>query len=89
MKQKFDWNLSTEEVEKVLKGTYDNEEDAELTEIMKLVLTNCVETSPPKKTNPEITVAQLQRKMNVEKSNDDISKWTSSRTLQKPIHSYR
>ena len=65
MRQKFDWNASTEEAEEVLKGTYDNKEDAELTEIMKLVLTNCVKISPLKNTNPEITVAQLREKMKV------------------------
>ena len=59
MQQKFYWNASTEEAEEVLNGTYDSNEDAELTELMKLVLTNCVQISPPKKTNPEITVAQL------------------------------
>ena len=32
---------------------------------MKLVLTNCVQISPPKKTNPEITVTQLRGKMKV------------------------
>ena len=30
MQQKFDWNTSTEEAEKILKGTYDSNEDAEL-----------------------------------------------------------
>ena len=65
MQQKFDWNIFTEEAEEVLKGTYDNKEDAELTEIMKLVLTNCVQISPPKKTNPEITAAQLRGEMKV------------------------
>ena len=43
MQQKFDWNTSTEETEEVLNGTYDSNEDAELTEIMKLELTNCVQ----------------------------------------------
>ena len=33
-------------------------------EIMKLVLTNCVQIAP-QKTNPEITVAQLRGKMKV------------------------
>ena len=64
-KQKFDWNESTEEAEEVLKGTYNNKEDAELTEIIKLILTNCVQIAPLKKTNPEITVEQLYRKMKV------------------------
>ena len=32
---------------------------------MKIVLTNCVQISPPKKTNPEITVAQLRGKIKV------------------------
>ena len=36
-----------------------------MTEIIKLVLTNCVQISPLKKTNPEITVAQLRREMKV------------------------
>ena len=49
MKQKFDQNKSTEETKEVLKGTYDNMEDEELTEIMKLVLMNCVQISQPKK----------------------------------------
>ena len=48
MKKKFDWNTSTDEAEAVLNGTYDTEEDAELTEIMKLIHTNCVEIAPPK-----------------------------------------
>ena len=49
MKKKFDWNTSTDEAEAVLNGTYNTEEDAELTEIMKLILTNCVEIALPKK----------------------------------------
>ena len=65
MKQKFDWNMSTDEAEAVLNGTYDNKEDAELTEIMKLVLTNCVQIAPSKKSKPEITVEQLRGKMKV------------------------
>ena len=65
MKKKFDWNTSTDEVEAVLNGTYDTEEDAELTEIIKLILTNCVKIAPPKKSTPEITVAQLRGKMKV------------------------
>ena len=65
MKQKFDWNISTEEEGEVLKGTYNNKEDEELTEIMKLILTNCIQIAPSKKTNSEITVAQLRRKMKV------------------------
>ena len=65
MKKKFDWNTSTDEAEAVLNGTYDTKEDAELTEIMKLILTNCVEIAPPKKSTPEITVAQLRGKMKV------------------------
>ena len=36
------------EAEEVLNGTYDTEEDAELTEVMKLILTNCVEIALPK-----------------------------------------
>ena len=36
-----------------------------MTEITKLVLTNYVQISPPKKTNPEITVAQLRGEMKV------------------------
>ena len=32
---------------------------------MKLVLTNCVQISPTKKTDPEIIVAQVQGKMKV------------------------
>ena len=65
MKKKFDWNTSTDEAEAVLNGTYDTAEDAELTEIMDLILTNCVEIAPPKKSTPEITIAQLRRKMQV------------------------
>ena len=49
MKQKFDWNTSTEKAEEVLKGTYDDKEDVELTENMKLILTNCVQIAPPKR----------------------------------------
>ena len=64
MQQKFDWNTTTEEAEKFLKGTYDGSKDEELTEIMKLVLANCVQIAPPK-INPEITVAQLRGKMKV------------------------
>ena len=60
MQQKFDRNTLTEETEEVFKGTYNGSEDAELIEIMKLVLINCVQISPPKKTNPEITVVQLR-----------------------------
>ena len=55
----------TDEAEEVLKSTYDSNKDAKLTEIMKLVLTNCVQISPPKNTNLEITVAQLRGKMKV------------------------
>ena len=47
MQQKVDWNTSTKEAEKVLKGTYNSNEDVELTEIMKLVLPNCVQISLP------------------------------------------
>ena len=65
MKQKFDWNTSTVEAEEVLKGTYNNTEDAELTEIIKLILTNSVQIAPPKKTNPGITVAYLRGEMKV------------------------
>ena len=65
MKQKFDWNISTEEIEEVLKGTYNNQEDADLTEIMELILTNCVQTAPSKETNAAITVTQLRREMKV------------------------
>ena len=65
MKKKFDWNTSTDEVEAVLNGTYDTEEDAELTEIMKLILTKCVGINPPKKSSPEIMVAQLRGKIKV------------------------
>ena len=49
MKQKFDWSKSTEKAEEVIKSIYDNKEDAELTENMKLILTNCVQISPPKR----------------------------------------
>ena len=65
MKKKFDWSTSTKEAEEVLKGTYETEDDPELTEIMKLILTNCVQIAPPKKSTPEITVAQLRGKMKV------------------------
>ena len=44
---------------------YKTEDDPELTEIMKLILTNCVQIAPPKKSIPEITVAQLRGKMKV------------------------
>ena len=73
MQQKFDWNTSTEKVEEELKGTYDGSEDVELTEIMKLVLTNCVQISPLKKTNPEITIAQLRGEMKVWREGTTIS----------------
>ena len=43
MQQKFDWNTLTEKAEEVLKGIYNGSENEELTEIMKLVLTNCVQ----------------------------------------------
>ena len=72
MQQKFDWNTSTEEAEEVLKGTYDGSKDEELTEIMKIVLTICVQTAPPK-TNPEITVAQLRGEMKVWREGTTIS----------------
>ena len=32
---------------------------------MKLILTNCVRITPPKKSTPEITVAQLRGKMKI------------------------
>ena len=73
MKQKFDWNTSTDDAEAVLNDTYDNDEDAELTEIMKLILTNCVEITPPKKSTPEITVAQLRGKMKVQRKGTTLS----------------
>ena len=65
MEKKFNWSMSTKEAEDVLNGTYDTAEDAELIEIMKLILTNCVEIAPPKKSTPEITVAQLRGNMKV------------------------
>ena len=65
MKQKFDWHTSTDKAEEVLKDTYNNNGDVELTEIMKLVLMNCVQITPPEKTSPEITVEQLRGKMKV------------------------
>ena len=42
MKQKVNWNTSTDEAEEVPAGTFNNDGDAELTEIMKVVLNNCV-----------------------------------------------
>ena len=54
----------TKEADKVLQGIYDDSEDEELTEIIKLVLTNCAQIAP-QKINPEITVAQLRGKMEV------------------------
>ena len=63
MQQGFNWNTSTEEADNVLREIY-NDNEEELTEIMKLVLKNCVQIAP-QKTNPEITVAQLQGKMKV------------------------
>ena len=65
MKKKIDWNTPTDEAKAVLNSTYDTEDDAELTEIMKLILTNCVEIAPSKKSTPEITVAQLREEMKV------------------------
>ena len=64
MQQKFDWNTSTEEANEVLQGIYDDSEEEESKEIMKLVLKNCVQIAP-QNTNPEITVAQLRGKMKV------------------------
>ena len=63
--QKCDWNASIDKAEEVLKGTYDNDGYAELTEIMKLILTDCVQISPLEKTSPEITVEQLTGKIKV------------------------
>ena len=65
MIQKFDWNSSTEEAEEVLRGTYNNDGDAKLTKIMKLVLTNCVQIASQEKLSPEITLEQLRGKMKV------------------------
>ena len=65
MQQKFDWNILTDKAEEVLNDTYNSNKDAESIEIMKLILTNCVKISPPKKTNLEVTVAQLRGKMKV------------------------
>ena len=79
MQQKFDRNTSTEEAEEVLKGTNNCGKDKELTEIMKLVHTNCVQIAPPK-TNPKITVAQVLRgggDKSVERRNNTITVWTS------------
>ena len=42
MQQKFDLNKPTEEAEEVLQGIYKDNEEKELTKIMKLVLKNCV-----------------------------------------------
>ena len=41
-KQKFNWNTSTDESEEVLEGAYNEDRDAGLTKIMKLVINNCV-----------------------------------------------
>ena len=57
MEKKLDWSTSTKEAEEVLNGTYNTEDDPELTEIIKLILTNFVKIAPPKKSTPEITVA--------------------------------
>ena len=66
MKQKFNWNTSTVEAEKVLEGAYDDDVDEELTKIMKLiVLYNCVQITPLKMASPEITVQQLRGKLKV------------------------
>ena len=73
MKQKFDWNTSTDEAEAVLNGTYESAEDAELTETMKLILTNCVEIAPPKKSTQEITVAQLSGEMKLRREGTTTS----------------
>ena len=64
MKTKFDWSTSTEEAEEILQGIYEDDEEEALTEIMKLVLKNCVQIAP-QKANLEITVEQLQGKMKV------------------------
>ena len=72
MKQKFNWNTSTKTVEEVLEGAYGNDEDEELTEIIKLVLNSCVLITPPEKESPELTVHQLRGKVKV---------WRESTTL--------
>ena len=54
MNKKSDCNTSTERVEEVLKGTYDNDGDAKLTDIMKLVLTNYVQITWQEKTSSEM-----------------------------------
>ena len=53
MKKKFDWSSSTDEAEEVLQGIYENDENEEMTEIMKLVLDNCVQIAP-QKDNPKL-----------------------------------
>ena len=51
MKQKFSWNASTEEVEEVLEGEYEHDENEELNEVMQLVLKNCISIAPIKKSS--------------------------------------
>ena len=58
IKQKFNWNTSTKAAKEVLEGAYDNNEDAELTEILKLVLNNYVQITPSEKASQEIIVQQ-------------------------------
>ena len=59
------WDTSIDEAEEILNGTYNNNRDAELSKIIKLVLPNCVQIAPLEKTSPEITVQQLRGKMKV------------------------
>ena len=64
MKQKLDWNTLTEVAKEVLQGIYDDSEEEELREMMKLVLKNFVKIAP-QNTNQETMVAQLRGKMKV------------------------
>ena len=73
MKQKFDWNTSTEEVEEVLKGAYNNKEDAKLTKIIKLILRNCVQVAPSKKKFRNNSSTTERENEGVERIDYDIS----------------
>ena len=65
MKQKFNLKVSTEVVEQVLEGAYNDDENAKLIKIMKLVLNSYVRITPTEKVSPTIIVQQLRGKIKV------------------------
>ena len=73
MKDKFNWNASTEEAELVLDGTYNDDNNEEIDEIVKLVLDNTIRISSVENKSPEITVQQLRGKMKVRRESTTIS----------------